>query len=230
MRVKYNSSASCLLRLLLTSLWPAAGQQLRRRREGPCPRAPRKGSRGSGRRFRDRASGTARASGGELPPQPRPPVPGAAGAGQASGPGRGLARRQRGRPLGRGCPPCWFGSRTAPLQLQEEAHVQGRSQTVPVAGLMSSFPLHTPSGVFPGLAAWERVCSGNEPNVCLQRSAWPLQDGPRVNAVWSGVDPGEVPTLPAASSPETTRDPLGRNRSGVSCGPQGPSNCVQNKS
>lgn len=75
MRVKYNSSASCLLRLLLTSLWPAAGQQLRRRREGPCPRAPRKGSRGSGRRFRDRASGTARASGGELPPQPRPPRP-----------------------------------------------------------------------------------------------------------------------------------------------------------
>lgn len=164
------------------------------------------------------------------PRSPAPSVPGAAGADPASGPGRGLARRQRGRPLGRGCPPCWFGSRTAPLQLQEEAHVQGRSQTVPVVGLMSSFPLHTPSGVFPGLAAWERVCSGNEPNVCLQRSAWPLQYGPRMNAVWSRVDPGEVPTLPAASSPETARDPLGRNRSGVSCGPQGPSNCVQNKS
>ena len=49
MRVKYNSFASCLLRLLLTSLGPAAGQQLRRRRRKcPRPRAPGKGSRGSG--------------------------------------------------------------------------------------------------------------------------------------------------------------------------------------
>lgn len=52
-RVKYNSFAACLLRLLLTSSGPAAGQQLRRRRKCPRPRAPRKGSRGSGRRFRD---------------------------------------------------------------------------------------------------------------------------------------------------------------------------------
>lgn len=68
---------------------------------------------------------------------------------------------------------------------------------------VSALPLHTPGpaagGVFPGLAALERVCSGNRrsvksrKSVCLQGSVWPLPDVHRVNAVWSRVDPGRGP-------------------------------------
>lgn len=102
-RVKYNSFAACLLRLLLTSSGPAAGQQLRRRRRCPRPRAPRKGSRGSGRRFRAALPGGTSGTDGAAPTAPPLPA-GSAGAGRASGHGRGLTGGQRGTSAGPGVP------------------------------------------------------------------------------------------------------------------------------
>lgn len=191
-RVKYNSFAACLLRLLLTSSGPAAGQQLRRRRRCPRPRAPRKGSRGSGRRFRAALPGRM-----EPPPQPRPSRPGAQALGGPVVTAVASPGARGGRPLGRGCPPCWFGSKapSRPPQLQEEA-ARPRSPSDGPRGGLALLARVRPSSPHPGARCGRglpRPCSPGEgllwkqafckePHVCVSSG---------VGLATAGCSPGE---------------------------------------
>ena len=142
----------------------------------------------------------------------------------------GLARGQRGTSARPRVPSVlvWVQNPAA----AGRSHVQGRRRTVPVGGLAllarvlsSPHPelcLLRPRSPGEGLL-WKRAFF-KEPHMGLQRSVWPLRDGPRVNAVWSGVDLGRGPPAARRLLP---RDGEGSSRQKLLQGQPGASGTIE---